>query len=221
MFDYRNKKVLITGASGDIGSSIARSLHSSGSIVTLSGTRESILSKFSKELGDRSHILRCDLSKEEDRKELVGSAVEMMGGIDILINNAGITSDNLLVRMSDEEWYKVVEVNLSSTMYLIRAALKVMMKQRWGRVINISSVVGVAGNAGQANYSASKAGIIGMSKSIALEVASRGITINCVAPGFITSSMTDKLNNDQKDKILKTIPSGRMGSAQDIASTGL
>ncbi len=221
MFNYQNKKALITGASGDIGRAIAKSLHSVGCIVTLSGTRKNTLLDFSKELGDRSHVLQCDLANEMDRKELVNSAIKMMGGLDILINNAGITSDNLLVRMSDEEWHKVVEINLSSSMYLIRSALRGMMKQRWGRVINISSVVGTSGNAGQANYAASKAGMIGMSKSIALEVASRGITINCVAPGFITSSMTEKLNSEQKDKILKTIPIGRMGSAQEIASTVL
>jgi 3-oxoacyl-[acyl-carrier protein] reductase len=221
MFDLQNKKVLITGASGDIGGSIAKLLYSQGSSVVLSGTKINILESLSEELGQKAQVLQCNLKSKEDTKNLVSLATELMGGLDILINNAGMTKDNLLVRMSDEDWHDVIGVNLTSTMYLTRAALKGMMRQKWGRIVNISSVVGVSGNPGQSNYVASKAGIIGMSKAIAQEVASRGITINCIAPGFIESAMTGKLSDDQKSKILSKIPIGRMGSAQEIASTVL
>ena len=170
------------------------------------------------ELGERAHIILCDLSDKDEVRLMLSKAIETLGSIDILINNAGITQDNLFMRMSDDEWNNVINVNLSSTMQLCRGVLRGMMKSRWGRIVNISSVVGVTGNPGQANYAASKAGVIGMSKSLAYEVASRGITVNCVAPGFISSAMTDKLNDKQKDSIISSIPSKRMGDSKDVAA---
>ena len=170
------------------------------------------------ELGERAHIILCDLSDKDEVRLMLSKVIETLGSIDILINNAGITQDNLFMRMSDDEWNNVINVNLSSTMQLCRGVLRGMMKSRWGRIVNISSVVGVTGNPGQANYAASKAGVIGMSKSLAYEVASRGITVNCVAPGFISSAMTDKLNDKQKDSIISSIPSKRMGDSKDVAA---
>ncbi|MAV02093.1 MAG: beta-ketoacyl-ACP reductase [Rhodobacteraceae bacterium] len=218
MFSLEKKNALVTGASGDIGRSIAIALHDAGAKVIISGTRLEPLEALKSELGERAHIILCDLSDKDEVRLMLSKAIETLGSIDILINNAGITQDNLFMRMSDDEWNNVINVNLSSTMQLCRGVLRGMMKSRWGRIVNISSVVGVTGNPGQANYAASKAGIIGMSKSLAYEVASRGITVNCVAPGFISSAMTDKLNDKQKDSIISSIPSKRMGDSKDVAA---
>ena len=218
MFDLTGKSALVTGASGGIGADIARALHSAGAVVALSGTRVEPLEALAAELGERSHVLPCNLSDAEAVEALPKQAIEAMGAMDILVNNAGITRDNLFMRMSDEEWAQVLEVNLTSTMRLCRGALRGMMKSRWGRIINISSIVGATGNPGQGNYAAAKAGMVGMSKSLAYEVASRGITVNVVAPGFIATAMTDKLADDRKEAILAQIPAGRMGAAEDIAS---
>jgi 3-oxoacyl-[acyl-carrier protein] reductase len=221
MFSLDKKNALVTGASGDIGRSIAVALHEAGAQVIISGTRLEPLEALKRELGERVHIILCDLSDKDEVRLLIGNAIETLGSIDILINNAGITQDNLFMRMSDDEWNNVINVNLSSTMQLCRGVLRGMMKSRWGRIVNISSVVGVTGNPGQANYAASKAGVIGMSKSLAYEVASRGITVNCVAPGFISSAMTDKLNDKQKDSIISSIPSNCMGNSKDVAAAVL
>ena len=218
MFSLEKKNALVTGASGDIGRSIAIALHDAGAKVIISGTRLEPLEALKSELGERAHIILCDLSDKDEVRLMLSKAIETLGSIDILINNAGITQDNLFMRMSDDEWSNVINVNLSSTMQLCRGVLRGMMKSRWGRIVNISSVVGVTGNPGQANYAASKAGVIGMSKSLAYEVASRGITVNCVAPGFISSAMTDKLNDKQKDSIISSIPSKRMGDSKDVAA---
>jgi 3-oxoacyl-[acyl-carrier protein] reductase len=221
MFDLTGKSALITGASGGIGGEIARILHSAGATVGLSGTRVEPLEALAAELGDRAHVLPCNLSDGEAVVALPKQAVEAMGGVDILINNAGITRDNLFMRMKDDEWEGVINVNLTSTFKLCRGVLRGMMKARWGRIVNISSVVGATGNPGQANYAASKAGMIGMSKSLAYEVASRGITVNAVAPGFITTAMTEKLSDDQKAGILGQVPAGRMGDPGEIAAAVL
>ncbi|MBT8413634.1 MAG: 3-oxoacyl-[acyl-carrier-protein] reductase [Boseongicola sp.] len=218
MFDLEGKTALVTGASGGIGAAIARGLHSRGATVGLSGTRVDPLEALAAELGGRAHVLPCNLSDSADVAALPKGAVEAMGSVDILVNNAGITRDNLFMRMSDEEWASVLQVNLTSAMILSKGVMRGMMKARWGRIVNITSVVGATGNPGQANYAASKAGLVGMSKSLAYEVASRGITVNCVAPGFITTAMTDKLNDDQKGAILTQVPMGRMGEADEIAS---
>ena len=218
MFSLEKKNALVTGASGDIGRSIAIALHDAGAKVIISGTRLEPLEALKSELGERAKIILCDLSDKDEVQLMLSKAIETLGSIDILINNAGITQDNLFMRMSDDEWNNVINVNLSSTMQLCRGVLRGMMKSRWGRIVNISSVVGVTGNPGQANYAASKAGVIGMSKSLAYEVASRGITVNCVAPGFISSAMTDKLNDKQKDSIISSIPSKRMGDSKDVAA---
>lgn len=221
MFDLTGKTALITGASGGIGGAIAKALHDAGATVALSGTRVEPLQALAASLGDRAHVLPCNLSDADAVTALPKQAAELMGSVDILVNNAGITRDNLFMRMSDEEWSSVLEVNLTSTMRLCKGVIRSMMKSRWGRIINISSIVGATGNPGQANYAASKAGMVGMSKSIAYEVASRGITVNCVAPGFITTAMTDKLNDDQKSAILTQVPAGRMGEAEEIAAAVL
>lgn len=218
MFDLTGKNALITGASGGIGGSIAKALHARGAVVGLSGTRVDPLNELAAELGERAHVLPCNLSDADAVNALPKQAVEAMGSLDILVNNAGITRDNIFMRMSDDEWASVLEVNLTSTMRICKGAIRGMMKARWGRIINITSIVGATGNPGQANYAASKAGMVGMSKSIAYEVASRGITVNCVAPGFIQTAMTDKLNDDQKGAILGQIPAGRMGDPTEIAS---
>ncbi|MHA3980352.1 3-oxoacyl-[acyl-carrier-protein] reductase [Halovulum sp. GXIMD14794] len=218
MFDLTGKTALVTGASGGIGGAIARALHVQGATVGLSGTRTEPLEALAAELGERVHVLPCNLSDAEAVEALPKQAVEAMGGLDILVNNAGITRDNLFMRMSDEEWAQVIEVNLTSTMRLCRGVLRGMMKARSGRIINISSIVGTTGNPGQGNYAASKAGMVGMSKSLAAEVASRGVTVNCIAPGFITTAMTDKLGDAQKEKLLGAIPAGRMGESSDIAA---
>jgi 3-oxoacyl-[acyl-carrier protein] reductase len=221
MFKLNNKNVLITGASGGIGREIAVFLYNAGANIVISGTRLEPLKNLQLELGDRAHIILCDLFDPEAVLELPKEAAAVVGNIDILVNNAGITRDNLFMRMSDEDWDDVINVNLSSTMKLCRGVVRGMMKSRWGRIINIASVVGVTGNPGQANYAASKAGMIGMSKSLAFEVASRGITVNCVAPGFISSAMTNKLSDKQKETIISSIPSSRMGKSSDVASAVL
>ncbi|MBM2292882.1 3-oxoacyl-ACP reductase FabG [Sulfitobacter pseudonitzschiae] len=218
MMDLTDKTALITGASGGIGAEIARVLHAAGATVALSGTRVEPLEALAAELGERAHVLPCNLSDMEAVDALPKQAIEAMGRVDILVNNAGITRDNLFMRMSDEDWSSVMDVNLTATMKLCRGVLRGMMKARWGRIINISSIVGAIGNPGQANYAASKAGMIGMSKSLAYEVASRGITVNAVAPGFITTPMTDKLTDDQKTALLSQIPAGRMGEPSEIAA---
>lgn len=221
MFELTGKNALITGASGGIGGAIATALHSAGATVTLSGTREAPLNELAAQLGDRVYVQTCNLSDKEAVDALPKQAAELMGSVDILVNNAGITKDNLFMRMSDAEWDDVINVNLTSTMRLCKGVLRGMMKARWGRIVNISSIVGATGNPGQGNYAASKAGMIGMSKSLAYEVATRGITVNSVAPGFIATAMTDKLNDDQKGAILGQIPAGRMGSPEDIAAAVL
>ncbi len=221
MFDLTGKCALVTGASGGIGGAIATALHNAGATVGLSGTRTEPLEALAATLGDRAHVLPCNLGDAEAVTALPKQAIEAMGSVDILVNNAGITRDNLFMRMSDDDWAQVLEVNLTSTMRLCKGVIRPMMKARWGRIVNISSVVGATGNPGQANYAASKAGMVGLSKSIAYEVASRGITVNCVAPGFIATAMTDKLNDDQKAGILGQIPTGRMGEAEEIAAAVL
>ena len=221
MFELKGKKALITGASGGIGGEIARTLHKAGADIAISGTRLESLNSLSEEIGSNVQIFQCNLNDTVAIDDLLKTASEKMGGIDILINNAGITRDNLFMRMSDEEWLDVLNVNLTATMKLCKGMIRGMMKNRWGRIINISSVVGTTGNPGQANYAASKAGMVGMSKSLAFEVASRGITVNIIAPGFIETAMTDKLNDDQKSNIMEQIPAGRMGMATEIASAAL
>ncbi len=221
MFDLSGKTALVTGASGGIGGAIAQMLHGAGATVALSGTREAPLQELAAKLGERAHVVPANLSDPESVAVLPKAAAGAMGSVDILVNNAGITRDNLFMRMSDAEWSQVLEVNLTSVFRLSRGVLRGMMKARWGRIINITSVVGATGNPGQANYAAAKAGLVGMSKSLAQEVASRGITVNCVAPGFIETAMTDKLNDDQKGKILSQIPAGSMGRPEDIAAAVL
>ena len=218
MFDLSGKTALVTGATGGIGGAIAKALHGAGAHVGISGRNTEKLEALAKELGDRVSVLTADLSTTEAANELAKRAEEEMGQVDILVNNAGLTRDGLSMRMSDEDWQTVLDVNLTSTFKLAKALQRGMMKRRAGRVINIASVVGVTGNPGQCNYVASKAGMIGWSKAMAAEVASRGITINCVAPGFIATAMTDALNDDQKAKINSTIPAGKMGSSEDIAA---
>ena len=221
MFDLTGKNVLVTGASGGIGGEIAKSLHAAGATVGLSGTRVEPLEALAAELGERAHVLPCNLSDAAAVDALPKQAAEAMGSVDILVNNAGITRDNLFMRMSDDEWAQVLEVNLTSTFRLCRGVLRGMMKARWGRIINISSIVGATGNPGQGNYAAAKAGMVGMSKSLAYEVAARGITVNAIAPGFIATAMTDKLNDKQKEGILTQIPAGRMGNPEEIAAATL
>jgi 3-oxoacyl-[acyl-carrier protein] reductase len=221
MFDLTGKRALVTGASGGIGGAIAVALHGAGAVVGLSGTRVGPLEELAARLGSRAHVCPANLSDMASVEALPKAAAEAMGGIDILVNNAGITRDNLFMRMSDAEWDEVIAVNLTSTFRLCRAVVRGMMKARWGRIVNISSVVGATGNPGQGNYAAAKAGMVGMSKSLAAEVASRGITVNCVAPGFIETAMTDKLTDDQKGRILGAIPAGRMGTSEEIAAAAL
>jgi 3-oxoacyl-[acyl-carrier protein] reductase len=219
MFDLTGKTALVTGASGGIGAAIARALHQQGAIVALSGTRREALDKLAGELGERVHVTPCDLSDKDQVEKLVPAAEAAMGQVDILVNNAGLTRDGLFLRMKDEDWDTVIAVNLTATFRLSRAAIKGMMRRRWGRIVSITSIVGVTGNPGQGNYAASKAGMIGMSKSLAAEVASRGITVNCVAPGFIESPMTDALNDKQKEAILAQVPAGKLGVGADVAAS--
>jgi len=218
MFDLTGKNALVTGATGGLGNAIARKLHAQGATVALSGTRENVLQELADDLGERAHVLPCNLSDAAAVDALPKQAAEAMGSMDILVANAGITKDQLLMRMKDEDWDTVIKVNLESYFRLTRAALRGMMKARWGRIVGITSVVGVTGNPGQTNYCASKAGMIGFSKSLAQEVAARGVTVNCVAPGFIASPMTDVLNEDQRSTILAKIPAGDLGSGDDIAN---
>ncbi|HEV7291683.1 MAG TPA: 3-oxoacyl-[acyl-carrier-protein] reductase [Devosia sp.] len=218
MFDLSGKRALVTGASGGIGREIAKALAAAGATVALSGTRVGALEDTAKEIGKDSPILPCNLSKLDEVDKLVPAAEAALGGLDILVNNAGMTRDNIFMRMKDEEWDEVLAVNLTAAFHLNRAVLRGMMKQRFGRIIGISSVVGVMGNPGQGNYAASKAGLIGMNKALAHEVASRNITVNSIAPGFIASAMTDELNDKQRDSILSTIPAARLGTAQEVAA---
>ena len=218
MFDLTEKTALVTGATGGIGAEIAKSLHAQGAIIGISGRNEEKLNALAAELGERVHILPADLSSSDAVKDLVKRADEAMGQIDILVNNAGLTRDGLSMRMSDDDWQDVLNVNLTAPFKLAQAVQRGMMKRRNGRIINISSIVGVTGNPGQCNYVASKAGMIGWSKSMAAEVASRGITVNCIAPGFIATAMTDALNDDQKAAINATIPAKKMGASADIAA---
>ncbi|GJM02071.1 MAG: beta-ketoacyl-ACP reductase [Rhodomicrobium sp.] len=221
MFDLTNKSALVTGASGGIGEAIAKTLHAQGATVTISGTRREKLEEVAASLGDRVHVAPCNLSDREDVASLVGKAEEAMGKVDILVNNAGITKDNLFMRMKDEEWDDVINVNLTATFTLMRSAIRGMMRNRYGRIVNISSISAIIGNPGQPNYSASKAGMIGMSKSLAREIAPRGITVNCIAPGFISTPMTNELNEKQVEAIAQAIPSGTFGEPDDIASAVL
>lgn len=218
MFDLTGKTALVTGASGGIGSQIATSLHVQGANVILHGTRAEKLNSLQKNLGERAYCLPGDLSDREVVSKMMEAASELAGPVHILVNNAGITRDNLFIRMKDEEWDDVLAVNMTSSMLLCRAAIRSMMKARWGRIISISSIVGVTGNPGQTNYAASKAGMIGFSKSLAAEVASRGITVNVVAPGFIETPMTEVLSDVQKSALLANVPSGRLGQSSEIAA---
>ena len=219
MFELDGKCALITGASGGIGGSIARALYGQGAKVALSGTRIDPLKALADDLGDRAFIVPCNLSDVDAVKALPQKASEEMGGIDILVNNAGITKDNLFMRMSDDDWHQVIDINLTSTMHLMKSVMRTMMKKRFGRIINITSIVGVTGNAGQVNYAASKAGMIGMTKSFAQEIATRGITANCIAPGFIETAMTAELPENVIKNMLDAIPQGRMGQADEIAAS--
>jgi 3-oxoacyl-[acyl-carrier protein] reductase len=218
MFDLTGKTVLVTGATGGIGGAIAKALHAQGATVGISGRNEDKLNALASELGERVHILPADLSSSEAVADLVKRAGDAMERIDILVNNAGLTRDGLSMRMKDEDWQQVVDVNMTSTFRFAQTVQRGMMKNRFGRIINIASIVGITGNPGQCNYVASKAGMIGWSKAMAAETASRGITVNCVAPGFIATAMTDVLNDDQKAVINAKIPAGKMGASNDIAS---
>lgn len=218
MFDLTGKNALVTGASGGIGGAIAKALHDQGAKVGLSGTRVDALEAAKAEIGDNAFVLPCDLSDSSGAKALIKDAEEVMGSVDILVNNAGLTRDGLAMRMKEEDWQTVLDVNLTASFQLAQACLRGMMKARWGRIIGITSIVGVTGNAGQTNYAASKAGMIGYSKSLGQEVASRGVTVNCIAPGFIATPMTDVLSDDQKQKLLTGVPAGRLGDVGDIAA---
>jgi 3-oxoacyl-[acyl-carrier protein] reductase len=221
MFDLTGKSALVTGATGGIGAGIARALHAQGATVAISGTRREVLDTLAGELGARVHVLPCDLADKDAVEALVPAAEEAMGKVDILVANAGITKDNLFVQLKDEDWDRVIAVNLTATFRLTRAAVTRMMRRRHGRVIGITSVVGVTGNPGQGNYTASKAGIIGMMKSVAAEYAKRNVTANCIAPGFIATAMTDKLNDKQREAILARVPAGRLGTAADVAAAAV
>ncbi len=218
MFSMDGRKALVTGASGGIGGAIARWLHEAGAEVALSGTRADALEVLAKDLGDRSHAVPADLSTAGGANQLATAAEQALGGIDILVNNAGLTRDGLTMRMKDEDWQTVIDVNLTAAFRLARAVLRPMMKARWGRIISITSVVAATGNPGQVNYAASKAGLTGLTKSLAQEVASRGITVNCVAPGFITTAMTDALNDGQRARLMAAIPVDRFGEPADVAA---
>ena len=221
MFDLTGRKALITGATGGIGEAIAKALHAQGATVGLHGTRQEKLDELAAALGDRCAVLPANLAEREGQTKLAESAIEALGGVDILVNNAGITKDGLMVRMSDADWDNVLEVDLTAAFRLTRELTHPMMRKRFGRIINITSVVGVIGNPGQANYCAAKAGMVGFSKSLAQEIATRGVTVNCIAPGFISSAMTDKLNDKQRETILSMIPTKRMGEATDIATAAV
>jgi 3-oxoacyl-[acyl-carrier protein] reductase len=217
LFNLTGQVALVTGATGGLGEAITRRFHQQGAIVAISGTRESVLQDLAKELGDRVSIFPCDLTDSVPIEALVPAVEEKLGKIDILVNNAGITRDSLMMRMKDEDWDAVIEVNLKSAFRLCRAATRGMMKRRYGRIINISSIVGFSGNPGQANYCASKAGLVGLTKSLAMELASRNITANCIAPGFIISPMTDALPTAATERMLGSIPMGKLGTPDDVA----
>ncbi|HAA93708.1 MAG TPA: 3-oxoacyl-[acyl-carrier-protein] reductase [Rhodospirillaceae bacterium] len=221
LFDLSEKGALVTGASGGIGGAIARALHGAGAKVVLSGTREDALNALAGELGDGAHVVTARLGDEGAADTLIQESEEALGSLDVLVNNAGITRDMLSMRLTDEDWAAVLDINLTSVFRLSRAAMRPMMKNKWGRIINITSIVGVTGNAGQANYAASKAGMIGMTKSIAQEVAPRGITANCIAPGFIDTAMTEGLGDSIKEKLLGAIPAKRLGTSEDIAGAAV
>jgi 3-oxoacyl-[acyl-carrier protein] reductase len=221
MFDLTGKTALVTGASGGIGGSIARALHAQGATVAISGTRREALDTLAASLGERVHVLPCDLADKEAVEKLVPAAEAAMQKLDILVANAGITRDNLFVQLKDEDWDIVIAVNLTATFRLARAAVKGMMRRRFGRVIGITSVVGVTGNPGQGNYTAAKAGLIGMMKTLGAEYAKRGVTANCIAPGFIATAMTDKLNEKQREAILARVPAARLGGPEDIAAAAV
>jgi 3-oxoacyl-[acyl-carrier protein] reductase len=221
MFDLTGKAALVTGASGGIGAAIGRTLHAAGAKVALSGTRIEPLQALADELGAGAYVLRCDLADPAQVEALPKAATEAMGALDVLVNNAGITRDTLAMRMSDDDWQAVLDVNLTAAFRLCRGAMRGMMKARWGRIVNIGSVVGATGNPGQANYVAAKAGLVGLSKALAAEVASRGITVNCVAPGFIATAMTDRLTEEQRARILGSVPAGRMGTPEEVAAAVL
>ena len=221
MFDLAGKTALVTGASGGLGGAIARALYGQGATVALSGTRREALEALAGELGSRAYALPCDLADAVAVEALVPAAEAAMGSLDILVNNAGVTRDNLFMRMKDAEWDTVLAVNLTAAFRLSRAVLKGMMRRRFGRIVNITSIVGVTGNPGQGNYAAAKAGMIGMSKALAAEVASRGVTVNCIAPGFIASPMTDALNDKQREAILASVPMGRLGAGADIGAAAV
>jgi 3-oxoacyl-[acyl-carrier protein] reductase len=221
MFDLSGKTALVTGATGGLGGAIARSLHQQGAVVALSGTRRDALDQLAGELKERVHVLPANLADKAQVEALVPEAEERMGKLDILLINAGITRDNLLVQLSDEAWEEVITVNLAASFRLARAAIKGMMRRRFGRIIGMTSVVAVTGNAGQGNYAAAKAGMIGLIKSLAQEYAKRAITANCIAPGFIATPMTDKLNDKQREAILARVPAGRLGAAADVAAAAV
>ncbi|SFE14175.1 3-oxoacyl-[acyl-carrier-protein] reductase [Roseivivax sediminis] len=221
MFNLEGKTALVTGASGGIGGAVATALHTAGATVALSGTREAPLRELADTLGERANVLPCNLSDADAVNALPKQAADAMGGVDILVNNAGITRDGLFMRMSDDDWTQVLDVNLTAAFRLTRGVLRGMMKSRWGRIVNVSSIVGATGNPGQGNYAAAKAGLIGMTKSLASEVAPRGITVNALAPGFIETAMTEKLTADQKADMLSQIPAGRMGTPEEIAAAAL
>ena len=218
MFDLTGKKALVTGATGGLGGAIARTLHAQGASVALSGTRVEALEALAAELGERAVVTPCNLAEKESVEALVPAAEDKLGGLDILVNNAGVTRDNLFMRLKDDDWDSVIAVNLTAAFRLSRAAVKTMMRRRHGRIVSIGSVVGTAGNPGQGNYAASKAGLIGMSKALAAEVASRNITVNVVSPGFIESPMTQALNDKQREGILADVPMGRLGAGADVAA---
>jgi 3-oxoacyl-[acyl-carrier protein] reductase len=221
MFDLTGRMALVTGATGGLGGAIARALHQQGAVVALSGTRKDALDQLAFELNERVHVLPCDLADKAEIEALVPGAEERMGRLDILVANAGITRDNLLVQLSDEAWDEVIAVDLTASFRLARAAIKGMMRRRFGRIIGITSVVAVTGNSGQGNYAAAKAGMIGLMKSLAQEYAKRSITANCIAPGFIATPMTDKLNEKQRDAILARVPAGRLGAATDVGAAAV
>jgi 3-oxoacyl-[acyl-carrier protein] reductase len=221
MFDLSGKTALVTGATGGLGGSIARALHKQGATVAISGTRKEVLDQLAGELKERVHVLPANLADKDSVEKLIPSAEAAMQKLDILVANAGITKDNLFVQLSDEAWDEVIAINLTATFRLARAAVKGMMRRRFGRVIGITSVVGVTGNPGQGNYTAAKAGMIGMFKTLGAEYAKRGVTANCIAPGFIATPMTDKLNEKQREAILTRVPAGRLGGADDIAAAAV
>ena len=221
MFNLTGKTALVTGASGGLGGAIARALYGQGATVALSGTRREALEALAGDLGSRAHVLPCDLGDAAAVEALVPAAEAAMGSLDILVNNAGVTRDNLFMRMKDAEWDTVIAVDLTAAFRLSRACLKGMMRRRFGRILSVTSIVGVTGNPGQGNYAAAKAGLIGMSKALAAEVASRGITVNCIAPGFIASPMTDVLNDKQRESILGSVPMGRLGAGADIGAAAV